>query len=289
MARTISEIKKELTDNYMRDAVVQTKYGFTADAVFQQQFSKISIENILFDLFAFASWTTEKLFDIHKEEVTNLLTEQKSGTLNWYKTKALLFQYGFDLQTDSDLFVNGTATQEQIDNSKIVKYAAVNETTSNSRIVLKIAGETNNILSPITNDQYDAFVAYINEVKFAGVTITTINYLPDRLLLDIVIYRDPLVIDAAGSSIINGGKPVEAAIKEYMKELPFNGELVLEQLVDKLQQVEGVKIPHLRSASSSWIDADTQGYTTIKPIYVKTVPVSGYFEVLDFSKITYVV
>ncbi len=202
---------------------------------------------------------------------------------------ALAFQYGFDLLTDSDKFNNGTATDEQIQASKIVKYAAVNEGLQDSRVIIKIAGESNGVLAPITNAEREAFEDYINEVKYAGIKISVINYLPDKLDLTLQIYRDPLLIDASGNSILNGGKPVEVAITEYMKELPFNGELVLAHLVDKLQQVEGVRIPHIIEVKSSWIDPALGGYGTPQPINVKAIPESGYYEVPNFNNITYVV
>lgn len=289
MARTIQEIKNESTVAFMGNETIQFNYGFPVGSVFEETFSKVSIENIWFDDIAFNIWTLETLFDTHKVEIDTAIYNQKSGTLPWYRTMALAFQYGFDLQTDSDKFDNGTATEEEIEASKIVKYAAVNESTEDSRVIIKIAGEdANQVLSPITNDQLSSFEAYISEVRYAGVKVTTINYLPDRLYLTMQIYRDPLVIDANGNSI-RGGRPVEDAIQAYMKELPFNGELVLEHLVDKLQTVEGVKIPHILLAQSSWIDPSVGGYGTPQTINVKKIPESGYFEVPNFDNITYVV
>ena len=74
-----------------------------------------------------------------------------------------------------------------------------------------------------------------------------------------------------------------------MKQLPFNGELVLAHLVDALQKVEGVRILHVVSADSSWIDPAVDGYGEPQPIQVKTIAVSGYFEVVNFNNISYVV
>lgn len=289
MARKLAEIKAEITSSFMGNAVIQDVYVLGENAIFEEQFSKVSLENIFFDVVAFSIFILEKSFDNHKTELSTALAQQKSGTLSWYRTMALAFQYGFNLLTDSDVFDNTTATDEQILNSKIVKYAAVVEGSLDRRVIIKIAGESSGVLAPITAEQSEAFQAYIEEIRFAGVKTTIINYTPDKLYLTLKIYRDPLLIDASGNSILNGGKPVEKAIKEYMKELPFNGELVLAHLVDKLQEVEGVLIPHMVSAQSSWIDATTNGYGTAQPINVKTIPVSGYFEVVDFNSIEYVV
>ena len=154
---------------------------------------------------------------------------------------------------------------------------------------MKIATEQGGELQPISVGQKASFDAYINEIRDAGVRITTINYLPDIQKLQMKIYRDPLVLNENGQSIFTGEKPVEKAIRDYLKKLPFNGELVLAHLVDALQQVEGVKIPHIILAESKWIDAETNGYGNFQPIEVKTIPISGYFKIENFDNINYIV
>ena len=279
MARTITEIQNEIFTSITAN---ENLAGLTSQ-------SKVAIYRLIVFVVSFGIWSLESIFDIHKKELQNELLEQKSGTLPWYRTMALAFQYGFDLLTDSDKFNNNGATDEQIEASKIVKYAAVEEGSEDSRVIIKIAGETNKVLAPIMADQLAAFNNYIDEVRYAGVNVTVINYLPDRLYLNLKIYRDPLLIDASGNSILYGGKPVEDAIRAYMKQLPFNGELVLVHLVDALQKVEGVKIPHVVSADSSWIDPIVNGYGTPQPINVKSIAVSGYYEVVNFDNVSYVV
>lgn len=201
----------------------------------------------------------------------------------------MAFQYGFDLLEDSDRFNNEGHDPEQIEASKIIKYSAVVESTDESRLIIKIATEQGEELQPINADQKATFEAYLSEIKDAGVRTTVINYRPDILRLRMKIYRDPLVLDANGQSILTGEKPVEEAIKSYLKKLPFNGELVLAHLVDELQKVEGVRIPHIMLAESKWIDADVNDYGNFQPVNVKTIPISGYFKIENFENISYVV
>ena len=61
-------------------------------------------------------------------------------------------------------------------------------------------------------------------------------------------------------------------------------------MVDKLQLIEGVKIPTIQSAFSCWIDKDQLDvYVDFSEIVIKRIPESGYF-VLDLeSEINYVV
>lgn len=284
MARSIQDIQTE---------ILQAKANEPALAE-PNSTSKTAIWRLWVYITAFVIHTLEKLFDQHKKEVSEALSELKPHTARWYRNKALAFQYGFDLLEDSDKFSpltpeGGTYSEDEINNSKIVKYSAVTESETESRLIVKIATEQGGELQPISQGQKASFEAYMNEIKDAGVKITTINYLPDILKLQMKIYRDPLVLDENGMSILTGEKPVEKAIKEYLKNLPFNGELVLAHLVDALQQVEGVKIPHIILAESKWIDAGTNGYGNYQPIEVKTIPISGYFKIENFSNISYVV
>lgn len=279
MARSIEEIKEEILRAKEREA--------SLDAL--NSTSKTAIWRLWVYIAAFAICTLENLFDTHKSEVSEMLKQLKPHTARWYRNKALAFQYGFDLIEDSDKFNNANATEEQIDASKIVKYSAVTESEAESRLIVKIATEQGGELQPISVGQKASFDAYMNEIKDAGIRITVINYEPDILRLQMKIYRDPLVLDESGTSIRMGNKPVEEAIKNHLKNLPFNGELVLAHLVDELQKVEGVKIPHIILAESKWIDAGTNGYGNFQTIDVKKIPVSGYFKIADFNGISYVV
>ncbi|MDY3317707.1 nucleotidyltransferase [Riemerella anatipestifer] len=279
MARSIEEIQNEILTAKANEPASQELNST----------SKTSIWRLWIYITAFAIWVLEKLFDTHKEEVSEALRQLKPHTARWYRNKALAFQYGFDLLTDSDQFNNTGQTPEQIEESKIIKYSAVTEAKTESRLIVKIATEQGGELQPINAEQKESFEAYLSEIKDAGVKITIINYLPDILRLQMKIYRDPLVLDQNGQSILTGKKPVEDAIKAYLKRLPFNGELVLAHLVDELQKVEGVKIPHITLAESKWIDADVNDYGNFQPIDVKTIPISGYFKIENFNGIEYVV
>ena len=52
MARTIAEIKKEMTDVYMSNSIIRDLYGITCDSDFDSVFSPVSIESTLFYIFA---------------------------------------------------------------------------------------------------------------------------------------------------------------------------------------------------------------------------------------------
>ena len=277
MARTIQEIQ---------NLILQAKAQEPALNELNST-SKVAIWRLWVYIIAVAIWSLEKLFDQHRADIDKRLAELKPHTARWYRSKALAFQYGFDLLPDSDKFNNVGHIEEQIEASKIVKYSAVIESKNEGRLIVKIAGEQGELLQPITDAQKQAFEAYLQEIKDAGVRLSVVNYQPDVLHLQMKIIYDPLVLDSNGQSIIHATKPVEETIKSYLKRLPFNGELVLAHLIDALQQAEGVKIPHLVLAQSKNITSSGE-YGAFETIEISKIPTAGYFTIDNFNDITYI-
>ncbi|MCT4238479.1 nucleotidyltransferase [Elizabethkingia anophelis] len=267
--RTINDIYSAIIAEKERQAEL---IGLTSN-------SKAAVWRLMFYIVAFAIYTHEQIFGAHQAELEVLLRKEKAHGLLWYREKAKAFQYGFQLLPDKDQFDNTGKTDDEIEASKIIKYAAISEDDKESRLILKIATETNGKLSPITESQYNGFRTYANEYRDAGVKLTIINYLPDILKMHLQIKVDDKIIDENGFHRLQGNKPFEDAINEFMKELPFNGELMLNSLVDKLQKVPGVIDPWLFTADSKWLDPKTGGYGNYEPIQISKIPESGYFDV----------
>lgn len=244
--------------------------------------SKTAIWRLIIYIVSVAIWTLEKIFDLHTADIDDKLARLKSGTARWYHAKTLAFQYGFDLLPDSDKFSpltpeGGTYTEEQVANSRIIKYAAVVDAAQESRIVIKIATESGGQLAPVTEHQYEAFSRYINEIKYAGVYVTILNNEPDILKLNLRIVRNPLILNENGMDVLTAKYPVREAIERHLKQLPFNGALSLQALVDEIQRVNGVEDLSLDLAESKWIEGSIYG--EFAPISISLVPQSGYFRV----------
>mgnify|MGYP000243443890 FL=1 len=280
MARTIEEIQGRILTAIASDQALSAQLTST---------SKVAVFRLFAYIIASSIWLLESIFDNHKKEIDTALYEQKSGTPRWYRNMSLAFQYGFDLLEDSDKFDNTGYTDDQIEASKIIKYCSVKESIESNRLTIKVAGGSGDALEQLDDTQITAFLQYMSEVKYAGVKLNVVNNPADKLLLNMQIYRDVLVIDENGVSILNGDKPVEKAIRAYMKTLPFNGELVLNDLIAHIRAVEGVDDANITIATSSFYDTATSSYTAFQPINVKTIPVAGYFEIENFNTVTYVV
>jgi hypothetical protein len=285
MARSVTDIKLQITTLFVSSEVIQQAYGLTANSVFEQEFSKVSIENILFETFAYVVWTLEKLFDIHATQIDEALNQQKAGRPNDYKNAALNFQYGFPLLPNSVEFDNTGYTPEQIEASKIIKYCSVKESSQSARLIIKTASEVSGELQALTAVQENAFRAYMEDwYKWAGVKLSIINLPADELKITMQVFRNPLVIDANGQSILEGDRPVELRIKQYLKELDFNGELVINDLIERLRELPGVDNVNILAMNSKAYNE--LAFTNIS---VSKIPEAGYFKITDFTTISYVV
>lgn len=237
MARTVQEIKKNMTDRFMSDATLRSAYGITGeDATWDNTFSSVSVENILMYIVAVCAYTLEVMFDRHKVEVDERIAANIVPTVRWYHTQALAFQYG-------DILVFDEATQSyryavEDESKKIVKYCAVQD--AGNTIQMLISGQTGGLPSVISGDEMTAFKAYMNSVKIAGVFINIQSLPADRIKISAKIYINPMVIDSTGVRISDGARPVDDAINSYLANVIYGGTFNKTKLVDAIQAVEGV-------------------------------------------------
>lgn len=205
--------------------------------------SRVAVWRLLFFVMAVGIWSLEKLFDEHVLWIENRAKQLIVGTAIWYRTKALEFQYG-----DALVMVDGVYQYSPVVSAnQIVSLASVNEV--GGQVLIKVAKSTSGIPEPLTTPELDAFIAYMKKIKFAGVYVSSISRDPDLLKIQYKIYYDPLVMNASGELISNTSiKPVEDAINNYCKELPFDGIFTLTELTDKIQQAVGVSNPVFQTA-----------------------------------------
>ncbi|OWP84236.1 hypothetical protein BWK59_06495 [Flavobacterium davisii] len=279
MARSIEEIHGNMLANIANHPDLQELNST----------SKTAIYRLFCYIVAVAIWSLEQLFDTHKTQVDTTIHEYKPGSPRWYRNMALAFQFGFNLKPDDDQFNNQGATTEQIEASKIVKYCSVKEGLESSKVILKVAGEQGDNLRKLSANEIESFTTYMKEVSFAGVQLLIINNPADKLLLKMDVYIDPLLFDSNGTNVRLGSKTVEIDLKKYLKNLPFDGELVVNDLIAHLRSVDGVINVNITTIQSSYLDLTTNTYTPFTAINVKTIPLAGYFEIDNQSVFKYVV
>ncbi len=260
--------------------------------------SKTSLWRQFLEVVSTAYWAFVNVRDLHDKETDFLIQEQKVPNQRWYRNKALSFQYGFDVETDSDVFkptiqvegIDVEATEEQILASKVIKYCAVDRKVIANRasLIIKIAGEENGEIIQTSDEVKEALKKWfeVDGAAAAGDVITYINYKGDILSFSVDVYVNPLVLMSDGRHKINLNYPVEDAIKTYLKNLPFNGEFDVQKFEAAILATEGVLKLKTNKVESKWIvpqGGDADGYGLFQPISVYKIPESGYFKVEDFK------
>jgi hypothetical protein len=215
----------------------------------------------------FLSWMQETVFDRHVEEVQEIANRAESGVTKWYQEECLKFQYGDDL-----VYIDRRYQYAPIDETKqIVQLAAVTEGGGQVRIkVAKLDDATPIPLEPV---ELAAFAGYIEKIKIAGTYIELTSYAADDLQIACEIYYDPIIpLPQIKAAIIE-------AAENYVKNLPFDGILTLQDLVDAMQVVEGNPIINLLGVQAR------VGVDPFETIEVKYNAQAGYLEITPTSSI----
>lgn len=178
----------------------------------------------------------ENEFEDVESDLETRSTEIPTGTPLWYQAESLEFQYG-----DTLIIQNGIPVYAVDDDTKkIVKVSSVTE--QSGTLIIKVAAEdvSGNAI-PLTAPEKAAFQQYWIKKRFAGTTITVISQDGDEMRVYARIEVDGQKITATGESQSTPGTyPVEDAIRDYIKELNFNGRYTVADMVNAIQVVDGV-------------------------------------------------
>lgn len=271
MARSISEIQQKILAAKQDAAELNALEVLTEDEKSSisnlNSTSKVSIWRLWVYIIAVCIWSFEKILDLFKAEVEEIVKNNRPHNEDWYKKKALAFQYGDNL-VDSDEY-------DVIDPEKqIIKQVAILE--GDRKIVVKIATVEDNELVPLPEvDQLNAFAAYMNKIKDAGSVIEIINQSADALKVEIDYYYDPLIVNSSGLLIDNPQQSVVlTAINAYLGSLEFNGQFDINKMTDYVQSAPGYK-----SCKINFVGFRAGLSTSFSPISRVYEPISGYMKI----------
>lgn len=238
------------------DNTLKAKYGIVSGDTYDTKFSKASIENILFYCVAVALWMLENLFDTHKEEVKTDLDTRTPHTVRWYRNLVIGFT--------------------KIDGTQPVSYCSIDDRFSKLRV--KVAGITNDVRGTISSADKAALESYLEENKDAGMKIEVINEDNDRLKMTATVYYDPMYLDPSV-------QPVEAAVRDYVANLDFDGLMTRNGLVSAMLEVEGCMIVNVTLLQTKYANGAFVNFGQ------QQRPISGYWSVpanYDDISITYI-
>lgn len=266
MARTIAEIKDSMTADLMRNPDVARAYGFETGAAFSSHFSKVSVESLLFYIVACAIWVLENLFDQHRRDVEQRIESIIPHRPKWYRDKVLGFMKDKTLVPDTDHYDTSGMNDGDIEAARVVKYAAASENADASILTIKVAGETGGVRQPLDADTEIQLLAYIGEIKDAGVRVNLVNQTADVFHCEVDVYYDAMLLPETVET------QCRETIRNYIENLPFNGEYSNMALVDELQKIEGVRIVEMSGATT-----EVDGESTPTDIDARFTPAAGYF------------
>lgn len=236
MARSIQEIKRQMTDDFMSNPTVRERYALREGDTFASRFSVVSLENILFFVVASAHYVLERLFDQYREEVIEQINSSVVATIPWYHRQALAYQHGDSLVLDDKTLQWRYPSVSEA--RRIIAYASVKDKGGSIQIL--VSKDKDGLPEPLTEEELRAFESYMSSIKIAGVVLSVRSMPADSLDIKARIQVDPLVYLPSGVRIRDGKRPIEEAIRAYLKGITYGGVFNKTKLVDAIQAVEGV-------------------------------------------------
>jgi hypothetical protein len=285
MAKTVTEIKKSMTDVFIADAAVIQAYNLQPGKTFEDEFSVTSIESIIFYSVAYCAFVIYSFFDLFKTEINADIKSYTHPTLQFFADKIKTFQFGDTPIPGTDLYDNTGLTAAQIEAKRVIKYAsAVEQNFSVGRfgVRLKVAGEdAGGTRVQLTAPQLTAAKAFMPRFKPGGVYMEMTSDDADYLKLNLKVYYNPLVLNNTGQRLDGtDNTPLQTAINNHLKSLPFNGRFNLTALVDAMQKVDGIADPRILSAQTKYA---LLPYTDVID---EVIPDAGYLKIYTANDLT---
>jgi hypothetical protein len=226
---SINSIKKNLTDTYISNEVIINKYNLDVNKTFDEQFSKVSIESILFYVVAYIIYLREKAHELWQSDVEATALETRYGTKQWWHKVALMWQYGDEIKVTE----NATLEYDTIDTTKqIVKYCAV--VATGRTVYLRVAKKIGEDLAKLTDEEIISFKRYLNEMKPLGIRVVGESLNACSLSIYGNIYYN------AEKEKNELETNIQTAIKDYLSSITFGGIIFTSKITDAIQAVEGV-------------------------------------------------
>lgn len=262
---TIQQIKQQIASAFIADSDVIELYSLDTSKTFDEQFSKVSVENLLFYIVASIIYLRELAHTYWLQDIELTALATRYGTKQWYYSQSLAFQKDDALQLSS----NGSLVYATTDEEKqIIKYVAVVE--KGRTVYVRVATISNDELAPLSNQELSQFQAYLNDIKPLGIRVVAQSYEPCTLNITASIYYNPQLSSADIED------KVTANIKDYLQNITFGGVLYANKLIDAIQDVDGVNDVVLSSCS---YDNHGQQGTLNRTLLAE----SGYYRVNNLS------
>lgn len=241
MARQLSEI-------YEQAKLARSQYLELTE--FEND-SKMSILDAFTWTTSACIWAFENILDVFKVDLVKDLQNRVNGTAGYYASALLKYQSGDQLQMNEE----GTAFHypSQDTSKRIITKVSYSEFAEDGyhdkKLLLKVATGTPGQYQSIDRDELVAIQAYVDQISFAGTHSLVVSRKGDVLIPRVTVYYDGAV---PPEEVYNN---IETCLNEFLANLPFNGLVYVQRIIDAIQSAEHVVDVYISPSSS-----DQQGF-----------------------------
>lgn len=218
MARTVAQIKQSMLDAKNADPTLSTLTSTSQTAKW----------NLYYFIVASCIAIFEQLQDIFKTELETIASTAAPSTPQWTRNKVLKYQKGDVAQLNTTTYVIEYPTINTA-NQILTRCAVI--TAPNRTVLIKVA--KGNPPTPVSVGELAELQSYVETFNPAGIAFTLINDNSDKMEVAATIYYNGQYSAVISTNVV-------AALNSYMANLPFNGVISTQAVVDAIQAVEGV-------------------------------------------------
>jgi hypothetical protein len=218
MARTVAQIKQSMLDAKNADPTLSTLTSTSQTAKW----------NLYYFIVASCIAIFEQLQDIFKTELETIASTAAPSTPQWTRNKVLKYQKGDVAQLNTTTYVIEYPTINTA-NQILTRCAVI--TAPNRTVLIKVA--KGNPPTPVSVGELAELQSYVETFNPAGIAFTLINENSDKMEVAATIYYNGQYSAVISTNVV-------AALNNYMANLPFNGVISTQAVVDAIQAVEGV-------------------------------------------------
>lgn len=256
MARSVTEIETQITTIAQNDEYLAPKLTST---------SNVSMWRLWVRVIAVCFNALEQLWDTVKADINKLLAAKVYFNDELLRAKILEFQLG-----DTVKVIDGVVGYEVIDVSKrIVSYCSIENNIDTGIATAKVAKKDSNGLPlQLSNSELNQVKLYVSKISPPGCTIQIVSRPKDKLVNVLTVYYDGL------RNAEELKAQVVLAIKNYYKNLDFNGIISESKLEDSVQVIPGVINPVFTYIAYSKWNESLNVYDSL--ISFSTIPSKSY-------------
>ena len=218
MARTVAQIKQSMLDAKNADPTLSTLTSTSQTAKW----------NLYYFIVASCIAIFEQLQDIFKTELETIASTAAPSTPQWTRNKVLKYQKGDVAELNTTTYVIEYPTINTA-NQILTRCAVI--TAPNRTVLIKVA--KGNPPTPVSVGELAELQSYVETFNPAGIAFTLINDNSDKMEVAATIYYNGQYSAVISTNVV-------AALNSYMANLPFNGVISTQAVVDAIQAVEGV-------------------------------------------------